>query len=319
MTISELLQYCMAKPGAEQSVHNDWKATQIDFYVDDALATSLAATLNNPMGAWISVGPTGHPLAADWARVLQYPVTSGTYTSTFLDAGSSTTWQTLAWTGTLPASTSLTPQTRTSVDGTTWSAYQALGSGGAIASPAGRYLQYQLGFSGTTTASPLVGTVTVAFGGAGSGSARVQNSAPAQQKPAPANALVHPPTITTISPASGPPTGGTTVTITGTGFGAGARVIFGEAPATNVKVISANEITVTVPAAAKPGAVDVTVFVGTEGAALAHGYTYGTNSSPPAGSPPASSPPANLPTPRVPGPTGASTGTTPVVPIPAGR
>lgn len=29
MTISELLQYCMAKPGAEQSVHSDWKATQI--------------------------------------------------------------------------------------------------------------------------------------------------------------------------------------------------------------------------------------------------------------------------------------------------
>ncbi len=27
--ISELLQYCMAKPGAEQSVHSDWKATQI--------------------------------------------------------------------------------------------------------------------------------------------------------------------------------------------------------------------------------------------------------------------------------------------------
>ncbi|MDU2939459.1 MmcQ/YjbR family DNA-binding protein [Superficieibacter sp. 1612_C1] len=29
MTDSELLQYCMAKPGAEQSVHSDWKATQI--------------------------------------------------------------------------------------------------------------------------------------------------------------------------------------------------------------------------------------------------------------------------------------------------
>ena len=29
MTISELLQYCMSKPGAEQSVHSDWKATQI--------------------------------------------------------------------------------------------------------------------------------------------------------------------------------------------------------------------------------------------------------------------------------------------------
>ncbi|MGY5365904.1 MmcQ/YjbR family DNA-binding protein [Enterobacter oligotrophicus] len=29
MTISEILQYCMGKPGAEQSVHSDWKATQI--------------------------------------------------------------------------------------------------------------------------------------------------------------------------------------------------------------------------------------------------------------------------------------------------
>ena len=29
MTNSELLQYCMAKMGAEQSVHRDWTATQI--------------------------------------------------------------------------------------------------------------------------------------------------------------------------------------------------------------------------------------------------------------------------------------------------
>ena len=29
MTISEILQYCMNKTGAEQSVHSDWKATQI--------------------------------------------------------------------------------------------------------------------------------------------------------------------------------------------------------------------------------------------------------------------------------------------------
>lgn len=29
MTISEFLQYCMAKLGAEQSVHSDWKATQV--------------------------------------------------------------------------------------------------------------------------------------------------------------------------------------------------------------------------------------------------------------------------------------------------
>lgn len=29
MTSSDLLVYCMAKSGAEQSVHGDWKATQI--------------------------------------------------------------------------------------------------------------------------------------------------------------------------------------------------------------------------------------------------------------------------------------------------
>ena len=29
MTSSDLLLYCMAKRGAEQSVHSDWKATQI--------------------------------------------------------------------------------------------------------------------------------------------------------------------------------------------------------------------------------------------------------------------------------------------------
>lgn len=29
MTNSDLLTYCMSKPGAEQSVHSDWKATQI--------------------------------------------------------------------------------------------------------------------------------------------------------------------------------------------------------------------------------------------------------------------------------------------------
>ena len=29
MNNSDLLTYCMSKPGAEQSVHSDWKATQI--------------------------------------------------------------------------------------------------------------------------------------------------------------------------------------------------------------------------------------------------------------------------------------------------
>ncbi|MFC0140032.1 MmcQ/YjbR family DNA-binding protein [Erwinia mallotivora] len=35
MNVSDLLSYCMDKPGAEQSVHSDWKATQIK--VNDVL------------------------------------------------------------------------------------------------------------------------------------------------------------------------------------------------------------------------------------------------------------------------------------------
>src|SRR5947209_13942553 len=116
------------------------------------------------MGAWLSVGPTGHALAVDWARVLQYSATSGTFTSAALDAGASTPWQAVTLSSSTPAGTTLTVQTRTSSDGTTWSAYQAVGSGGAIASPAGRYLQYQVAFAGSATASPSVSQLTVSFG-----------------------------------------------------------------------------------------------------------------------------------------------------------
>ncbi len=35
MTVSDLLTYCMNKAGAQQSVHSDWKATQIK--VDDVM------------------------------------------------------------------------------------------------------------------------------------------------------------------------------------------------------------------------------------------------------------------------------------------
>jgi hypothetical protein len=56
------------------------------------------------------------------------------------------------------------------------------------------------------------------------------------------------PSVTTISPSSGPPEGGTAVTITGTGFAAGDTVAFGGVAATNVTVVSATTITATTPA-----------------------------------------------------------------------
>ena len=46
------------------------------------------------------------------------------------------------------------------------------------------------------------------------------------------------PTISSVSPNTGPTTGGTPVTITGTNFQSGATVTFGALPATDVIVVS---------------------------------------------------------------------------------
>lgn len=87
------------------------------------------------------------------------------------------------------------------------------------------------------------------------------------------------PTVTAVAPTSGPAAGGTSVTISGTNFQAGATVTFGGAAATGVNVAGATSITATTPAHAA-GAVDVVVrnpdsLNGT----LNSGFTY---SGPPA-------------------------------------
>lgn len=55
------------------------------------------------------------------------------------------------------------------------------------------------------------------------------------------------PTIVSVSPGNGPTSGGTPVTITGTGFQTGATVKFGAREATDVVVVSATSITARAP------------------------------------------------------------------------
>lgn len=55
------------------------------------------------------------------------------------------------------------------------------------------------------------------------------------------------PVVTGVSPSQGQVVGGTSVTITGTNFKAGAKVFFGSTAATNVVVVSANQITCATP------------------------------------------------------------------------
>jgi hypothetical protein len=66
------------------------------------------------------------------------------------------------------------------------------------------------------------------------------------------------PTITSLSPTSGPSTGGTSVSVKGTGFNGATKVLFGTVPASSFSVSSSTRITAVAPAEAA-GATDVTV------------------------------------------------------------
>jgi hypothetical protein len=82
------------------------------------------------------------------------------------------------------------------------------------------------------------------------------------------------PTVTGISPTSGPAAGGTLVTITGTGFTGATAVDFGTNAATGVTVVNATTITADSPPGT--GTVDVTVVTpaGTSATSAADRFTY---------------------------------------------
>ena len=85
------------------------------------------------------------------------------------------------------------------------------------------------------------------------------------------------PTVTSISPTSGPPAGGTTVTITGTGFTYIQSVKFGSVAASGWSASGSTTIQTTSPAHIA-GTVDVTVTTldGTSATSAADNFTYGT-------------------------------------------
>jgi IPT/TIG domain/FG-GAP repeat len=83
------------------------------------------------------------------------------------------------------------------------------------------------------------------------------------------------PAVSSVSPNSGPASGGTAVTITGTGVTGASAVKFGSTAATSFTVNSATRITATSPAGSA-GAVDVTVATagGTSATGSADEFTY---------------------------------------------
>ena len=131
--------------------------------------------------------------------------------------------------------------------------------------------------TGVTVVSSMSITATTAAHAAGAASVMVTNTD--AQSGTLSNGytytVVNPaPTVTAITPNSGTANGGTRVTITGTGFLAGATVKVGGTAVTGVTVVSSTSITATTPAHAA-GAVSVAVTnTDNQSGTLANGYTY---------------------------------------------
>ncbi len=100
----------------------------------------------------------------------------------------------------------------------------------------------------TVTTPPGTGTVGVQVTTAGGTSATSSVDRFSYQSP---------PVVTAIAPRTGAARGGMTITITGSGFGAGDQVLFGTKPATSASVVSPGRILATAPAGS--GLVDIRV------------------------------------------------------------
>jgi IPT/TIG domain/Putative Ig domain len=155
----------------------------------------------------------------------------------------------------------------------------------------------------TISGSNFASGATVLFGGTAAGSVKVMSSSQMQavtpahiagtvgvslsqngQTATLSNSFTYnaiTPTVTSISPDSGTTAGGTTVTISGSNFLAGALVLFGTVSAPSVNISSGSQIQVVTPAHAS-GLVDVAVVnPGNLTATLASAFTYNSPSSGP--------------------------------------
>ncbi|MFC7933821.1 IPT/TIG domain-containing protein [Streptomyces cinereoruber] len=125
----------------------------------------------------------------------------------------------------------------------------------------------------------VTGTTSItATAPAGTGTVDITVTTPngtSTSHPADRFTYIQAPVVSEVSPASGPATGGSQVTITGTGFTGASAVHFGATPATSFTVTSATSITATAPAGTE-GTVDVTVTTdnGTSATGTAARYTY---------------------------------------------
>ena len=144
----------------------DWKITGVDFYVDGTLVDSRATVITEQMRAAISdYNNTAIGFSVDSMTLTPY-ISPCAFTSRIFDAGAKVDWQALTRTGSLPAGTSATYETRsgdTATPDATWSEWASIASEGGIASPSGRYLEYRVTLASDGSATPVVEEVSLSY------------------------------------------------------------------------------------------------------------------------------------------------------------
>ncbi|WP_344447400.1 IPT/TIG domain-containing protein, partial [Kitasatospora nipponensis] len=93
----------------------------------------------------------------------------------------------------------------------------------------------------------LSDTTVVATAPAGSGTVQVTVTSPGGTSNGLPYTYLSAPVVTTVAPNQGPTAGGTTVTVTGSGFTGATDVRFGSTPATTFTVVSGTQITAVAP------------------------------------------------------------------------
>jgi hypothetical protein len=147
----------------------EWTPTEVRYFVDGALVATHAIAITaqmRPVASDLTTG--GGTVAVDYVDLYSYP-TSGSFTSRVLDAGDNrATWRTLTAAVDAPAGTGVTFEARTgrtpSPDAS-WTAFQPVGPGGAVAGGVGhRYIQYRATLTTTdTSVTPFVDSVTMGY------------------------------------------------------------------------------------------------------------------------------------------------------------
>ena len=146
-----------------------WTAAGVTYFVDGVQVASHAtapAVDLRPLASDFPVG--GASLAVHWVRMSPY-TTEGTFTSRVFDAGDTRAfWRSLTADAIVLPGTNVVFETRTGNTPTpdaSWSGWQAVGAGNAIASPFGRrYFQYRAILTTTNDMlTPVIRSVQVTY------------------------------------------------------------------------------------------------------------------------------------------------------------